>query len=144
MHYADHGGIIGILFQQFYWMIAQKNRKDAAITDTYLPEWMVDFELLWRYISKIPKTSQVATYTKDFSNFNNKIVYKNSKVQSAMYIFVSMPLGFITGGLLGSPWGTFWFLQVGWEFAVYNVDSFPPGKIQNSQISQCNNILHTK
>ena len=51
-------------------MMAQKNRKDAAITDTYLPECMVDFELLWRCIDKIWRTSHVATYTKDFSNLN--------------------------------------------------------------------------
>ena len=53
-------------------MIAQKNRKDPPITGTYLPECMVDFELLWSCISKIHRTSQMATYTKDFSNLNSK------------------------------------------------------------------------
>ena len=88
-------------------MMAQKNRKDATITDTYLPECMVDFELLWRGISKIRRTSHVATYTKDFSNLKNKIVYNNGTVQSAMFILVSKPLGLVTGGLSGPPWSTF-------------------------------------
>ena len=32
----------------------QKNQKDAAITEPHPPENEVDFELLWRCISKIP------------------------------------------------------------------------------------------
>ena len=88
-------------------MIAQKNRKDATITGTYLPEYMVDFELLWRGISKIRRTSHVATHTKDFSNLKNKIVYNNGTVQSAMFILVNKPLGLDTGELEGVLWGTF-------------------------------------
>ena len=33
-------------------MMAQKNQKDAIRTVHHLPKTMVDFELLWRYISK--------------------------------------------------------------------------------------------
>ena len=36
-------------------MMAQKNRKDPATTEHHPPENEVDFELLWRCISKIPK-----------------------------------------------------------------------------------------
>ena len=32
----------------------------------------VDFELLWRCISKILRTTHMATYTKEFENLNNK------------------------------------------------------------------------
>ena len=88
-------------------MIAQKNRKDATITDTYLPECMVDFELLWRGISKIRRTSHVATYTKDFSNLKNKKVYINGIVQLRMFILVSMLFGYAIGGLSGPPWWAF-------------------------------------
>ena len=63
----------------------------------------VDFELLWRCISKIQRTTHMATYTKEIENLNSKIVYKNRTVQLPMFILVSMTLGFITGGLLGSP-----------------------------------------
>ena len=90
-------------------MMAQKNRKDATITDMYQPESMADFELLWRCISKIRRTSQMATYTKEIENLNNKIVYINSIVEIHMFILVSLPLGLVTGGLSGSPWSTFQF-----------------------------------
>ena len=59
-----------IFSNQIKQMMAQKNRMDPPITDTYLPESMVDFELLWRCISKIQNTSHVASYMKDFSNLN--------------------------------------------------------------------------
>ena len=39
----------------------------------------------------------------------DKKVYINSIVQFRMFILVSMPLGLVTGGLSGPPWGTFWF-----------------------------------
>ena len=96
-----------IFSNQIKQMIAQKNRKDTTKTDTYLPECMVDFELLWRCISKIRTTSHVATYTKDFSNLNKKKVYNNGTVQFAMFILVSTPLGLVTGGLSGPPWSAF-------------------------------------
>ena len=49
----------------------------------------VDFELLWRYISKIRRPTHMATYRKEIENLNNKIVYINSIVQSTMFILVS-------------------------------------------------------
>ena len=88
-------------------MIAQKNRKDLTIIDTYLQEYIVDFELLWRCISKIWRTSHTATNTKDFSNLNSKKVYNNVIVQLPMFILVSLPLGLVTGGLSGPPWSAF-------------------------------------
>ena len=88
-------------------MRAQKNHMDPQINDLLLLKSEVDFELLWRCISKIRRTSHMATYTKEIENLNNKIVYKNSTVQLPMFILVSMTLGFITGGLLGPPWWAF-------------------------------------
>ena len=39
----------------------------------------------------------------------DKKVYNNGIVQFRIVILVSMPLGFVPGGLSGPPWGTFWF-----------------------------------
>jgi len=43
-------------------MRAQKNQKDAATTEHHLSENEVDFEFLWRCISKIPNQFGMATY----------------------------------------------------------------------------------
>ena len=88
-------------------MIDRKNCMDPCPKEHHSPENEVYFELLWRCISKIWRTTHKATYTKEIENLNSKIVYKNSIVEFAMFILVSMPLGFINGGLLGSPLGTF-------------------------------------
>ena len=90
-------------------MRAQKNHMGPRIIELFFLKSEVDFELLWRCISKIRRTTHMATYTKEIENLNNKIVYKNSTVQLPMFILVSMTLGFITGGLLGSPWERFWY-----------------------------------
>ena len=55
-------------------------------------------------------------WEEDYSNLNNAIVYTNTIVEFCMFILVSLPLGLVTRGLSGSPWGTFWYLQVGREF----------------------------
>ena len=39
--------------------------------------------------------------------FGIKKVYNNGTVQFPMFLLVSMPLGFVPGGLPGPPWGTF-------------------------------------
>ena len=39
-------------------MIGKKNQIDPSITEHHPPENEVDFEILWRYISKIRRTSQ--------------------------------------------------------------------------------------
>ena len=90
-------------------MIEQKNYMDPPIIELLFLKNEVDFELLWRCISKIQRTSQMATYTKEIENLNNKIVYRNSIVEIRMFILVSLPLGLVTGGLSGSPWSTFQF-----------------------------------
>ena len=111
-------------------MRAQKNHMDPRIIELSFLKSEVDFELLWRCISKIRRTTHMATYTKEIENLNNKIVYKNSTVQLPMFILVSMPLGFITGGLLGSPWETFWYLQIGWESGVCTPTGRTPAKFK--------------
>ena len=40
---------------------------------------------------------------------NGKKVDKNGIVQFPMFILVSIPLGFVPGGLSGPLWGAFWF-----------------------------------
>ena len=94
-------------------MIDQKNHMDPALTELLFLKSEVDFELLWRCISKIPNLREGGAWEweEDFSNLNNKIVYKNSIVEFAMFILVSLPLGLVTGGLSGSPWSTFQFLS---------------------------------
>ena len=56
----NHGGGIKKrnVVNQNQHMRAQKNRKDAAITEPHPPENEVDFEPLWRCISKIWRTSR--------------------------------------------------------------------------------------
>ena len=80
---------------------------DPALTELSFLKSEVDFELLWRCISKIRRTTHMATYTKEIENLNNKIVYRNSVVEIRMFILVSLSLGLVTGGLSGSPWWTF-------------------------------------
>ena len=70
-------------------MIDQKNRMDPPITEPNPLENEVDFELLWRCISKIPDRREGGAWEEDFPNLNNKIVYKNSIVEFAMSILVS-------------------------------------------------------
>ena len=88
-------------------MRTQKNRMDPVTVEHHLLENEVDFELLWRCITKIWRTIQMATYTKEIENLNNKIVYKNSTVQLPMFILVSMLFGYAIGGLPGPPWWAF-------------------------------------
>ena len=88
-------------------MRAQKNWMDPLIIELLFLKSEVDFELLWRCISKIRRTTHMATYTKEIENLNNKIVYINSIVEIRMFILVSLPLGLVTGGLSGPPWWTF-------------------------------------
>ena len=46
-------------------MIDQKNRMDLATIEHHPPENEVDFELLWRCISKIQNQFGMATYTRE-------------------------------------------------------------------------------
>ena len=41
----------------------------------------------------------------------------------------------VTGGLLGPPWSTFWFLQIGRDFRMYFVKGFCQKKIKKSKKS---------
>ena len=84
-------------------MIDQKNHMDPRTIELLFLKNEVDFEFLCRCISKIRRPTHMATYTKEIENLNNKIVYKNSIVEFAMFILVSLPLGLVTGGLSGSP-----------------------------------------
>ena len=88
-------------------MIEQKKRMDPATTMHHLPEIMVDFELLWRGISKIRNQFGMAAYTKEIEITNKKYNYSELTDVFAMFIFVSLPLGLVTGGLSGPPWWTF-------------------------------------
>ena len=67
-------------------MRAQKNRKDAAITEPYPLENEVDFELLWRCISKIRNQFGMATYTKEIEINNKKYNYSELIDIFAMFI----------------------------------------------------------
>ena len=51
--------------------MAQKNCMDPPAAEHHPPENEVDFELLWRFISKIPNEFGMATYMK--GNSSNKI-----------------------------------------------------------------------
>ena len=64
-----------------------------------------------------------------------KIVYINRIVQFLMFILVSMLFGYAIGGLLGPPWGTFWYLQIGRDFGVYFVQGVFQIKIKKSKKS---------
>ena len=88
-------------------MIDQKNRMDPPTIVHHHLENEVDFELLWRCISKIWNQFGMATYTKEIETNNKKYNYSELTNAFAMFILVSLPLGFVTGGLLGSPWWTF-------------------------------------
>ena len=70
---------------------------------------------------------------------NNKIVYNNGTVQFHMFILVSMPLGFVTGGLSGSSWSTFWYLQVGREFFCVLCTGCSPE--QNQKIKKVDSLV---
>ena len=70
-------------------MIDQKNHMGPQINNLLFLKSEVDFELLWRFISKILRTTHMTTYTKEIKNLNNKLVYKNSIVEIAMFILVS-------------------------------------------------------
>ena len=94
-------------FNQNQQIIEQKNRMDPATTMHHLPEVMVDFELLWRGISKIRRRTQRWCMRGELLQFGIKKVYNNGIVQFPMFILVSMPLGFVLGDLSGPPWGTF-------------------------------------
>ena len=78
-------------------MIDQKNRMDPRPKEYPSPENEVDFELLWRRISKIRNPTHMATYTKEIENLNNKIVYKNSPLRTRS---LSVRLQFDTRHLL--------------------------------------------
>ena len=52
-----------IFSNQIKQMRAQKNHMDPRIIELLFLKSKVDFELLWRCISKIRTTSHVATYT---------------------------------------------------------------------------------
>ena len=87
-------------------MIDQKKSMDPQINDLSFMKSEVDFELPWRCISKIRRTTYMATYTKEIENLNNKIVYINSIVETRMILINSLPLGLVTGDLSGTPWST--------------------------------------
>ena len=57
-----------------------------------------------------------------------------------MFILVSLPLVLVTGGLSGPPWGTFWFLQVGWEFWCVQFTPISPEQIQ--KIKKVCSLVH--
>ena len=105
-------------------MIEQKNHINASTLVHHLPKIMVDFELLWRCISQIWRTTQ-------WQFLRGKIVilkysyscYKRRDVL-AMFILVSMPFVIVTGELEGLSWRTFRYLQ----FSDH---------IQNSMFVQC-------
>ena len=88
-------------------MIEQTSRMDPATTVHHPPENEVDFELLWRCISKIRNQFGMATYTKEIEINNRKYNYSELTDVFAMFILVSLPLGLVTGGLSGPPWWTF-------------------------------------
>ena len=103
-------------------MIEQENRMDLATTVHHPPENEVDFELLWGCISKIWRTTHMATYTKEIEKLNNKIVYINSIVEILMFILVSLPLGLVTGSLSGFHEARFDIYKLVKNFGLYNVN----------------------
>ena len=67
-------------------MIAKKkNQMDSAILDTSLPECIADLSFCGGAYPKFGEQLKGGALEEDFSNLNNKIVYKNSIVQSAMF-----------------------------------------------------------
>ena len=68
---------------------AQKNHMDLPTTDFHPPENEVDFELLWRRISKIWNQFGMATYTKEIEKTDRKCNYSELTDIFAMFILVS-------------------------------------------------------
>ena len=77
-------------------MMAQKNRKDVAVTVHHLPEILVDFELLWTCISKVRNQFGMTTYTREIVVLKYSHGYYRGIVLFAMFILVSIPLGLVT------------------------------------------------
>ena len=70
---------------------------------------MNDFAALWSCISKIWRTTHLATYMREIVLLKYSYgCYKGEGV-FAMFILVSISLVFVTGGLSGSPWRMFEF-----------------------------------
>jgi len=88
-------------------MIDQKNGMDPATTEHHPPENEVDFELLWRCISKIRNQFGIATYTKEIEINNKKYNYSKLTDVFVMFILVGLLFGFVTRRHSGSPWRTF-------------------------------------
>ena len=83
---------------------------DVVIVEHCLLKSNVDFEFLWRCISKFLRKTERWCMTHErgeYSNKNNKIVNINGIVRFRMFILVSTPLGLVTRGLSGSPRLTF-------------------------------------
>ena len=122
-------------FNQNQQMIHQKNRMDPATT---VPSSSGKWDWFWASVevySKIRNQFGMATYTKETEINNKRYNYSELTDVFAMFIFVSLPLGLVTGGLSGPPWWTFWFLQVGREFCFYKVTCVCLKKIQKSKKS---------
>ena len=86
-------------------MTDQKNHKDVATTEHHLLENKVVFELLWRCTSKIWNKFGMATYIrgKNYSLVKYRYGYYKGSNIFPLFKVVSMPLGFVTSGLLGFP-----------------------------------------
>ena len=69
--------------------MAQKDRKDAATTDTHLPKSVGDFEVLWTCMSKIWNQLGMATYTKEIEINNKRYNYFELTNVFTMFILVS-------------------------------------------------------
>ena len=70
-------------------MIDQKNHMDPPTIELSFLKSEVDFELLWRCISKIRNQFGMATYTKEIEITNRKYNYSELTDVFAMFILVS-------------------------------------------------------
>ena len=70
-------------------MIDQKNGMDPLIAEHHPPENEVDFELLWRCISKIWNQFRMTTYTKEIEINNKKYNYSELTDVFVVFILVS-------------------------------------------------------
>ena len=134
-HYADHCGIIEIFFQPILLNDDSKEPEGSAENrhvSSGIYGWFWVFVKL--HIQNSEDKSCGCLY-KGFLKFEFKKVYNNITVQLPMFILVSLPLGLVTGGLLGPPWSTFWFLQIGRDFCVYMAKGCTPKKIKKSKKS---------
>ena len=68
-------------------MMAQKNHIDPLIIELLFLKSEVDLSFCGGAYLKFREQVEGGTWEEDFSNLNNKIVYKNSIVEIAMFIY---------------------------------------------------------